>query len=99
MTDNNDHPASKGNTKYRHLFFDLDHTLWDFESNARATLKDCTNPLNWTRGVLPILICFIRITSSIMKCYGSGTGMGSIKQDELRVKSMRLGVTGFQDRR
>lgn len=25
---------------YRHLFFDLDHTLWDFEENARATLGE-----------------------------------------------------------
>ncbi|GAB3579306.1 YjjG family noncanonical pyrimidine nucleotidase [Hymenobacter daeguensis] len=24
--------------KYRHLFFDLDHTLWDFEKNANETL-------------------------------------------------------------
>ncbi|MBC7866266.1 MAG: noncanonical pyrimidine nucleotidase, YjjG family [Gloeobacteraceae cyanobacterium ES-bin-316] len=24
--------------KYKHLFFDLDHTLWDFDSNARTTL-------------------------------------------------------------
>ena len=24
--------------KYRHLFFDLDHTLWDFEKNATETL-------------------------------------------------------------
>ena len=26
--------------KYKHLFFDLDHTLWDFDSNARSTLTD-----------------------------------------------------------
>jgi putative hydrolase of the HAD superfamily len=26
--------------KYQHLFFDLDHTLWDFDANARATLTD-----------------------------------------------------------
>jgi putative hydrolase of the HAD superfamily len=26
--------------KYKHLFFDLDHTLWDFDSNAKATLTD-----------------------------------------------------------
>jgi putative hydrolase of the HAD superfamily len=26
--------------KYRHLFFDLDHTLWDFDANARETLVD-----------------------------------------------------------
>jgi len=26
--------------KYKHLFFDLDHTLWDFDANAKATLTD-----------------------------------------------------------
>jgi putative hydrolase of the HAD superfamily len=25
---------------YRHLFFDLDHTLWDFDANAHGTLVD-----------------------------------------------------------
>ncbi|HQW33396.1 MAG TPA: YjjG family noncanonical pyrimidine nucleotidase [Flavobacteriales bacterium] len=25
---------------YRHLFFDLDHTLWDFEANSRAVLAE-----------------------------------------------------------
>ena len=24
----------------KHLFFDLDHTLWDFEANAEETLKE-----------------------------------------------------------
>ena len=26
--------------KYKHLFFDLDHTLWDFNENARLTLHE-----------------------------------------------------------
>lgn len=26
--------------KYRHLFFDLDHTLWDFDANARESLME-----------------------------------------------------------
>lgn len=26
--------------KLRHLFFDLDHTLWDFETNSRETLAE-----------------------------------------------------------
>lgn len=26
--------------RYQHLFFDLDHTLWDFDSNARDTMTD-----------------------------------------------------------
>ena len=24
---------------YKHLFFDLDHTLWDFDENSKATMK------------------------------------------------------------
>jgi putative hydrolase of the HAD superfamily len=31
--------------KYKHLFFDLDHTLWDFEANARVTLLELYNIL------------------------------------------------------
>ena len=31
-------PGDKG--KYKHLFFDLDHTLWDFDTNARETLDE-----------------------------------------------------------
>ncbi len=26
--------------KYRHLFFDLDHTLWDFETNSQEAILD-----------------------------------------------------------
>ncbi|MCW5900352.1 MAG: YjjG family noncanonical pyrimidine nucleotidase [Flavobacteriales bacterium] len=26
--------------RYRHIFFDLDHTLWDFRTNSRATLEE-----------------------------------------------------------
>ncbi|TAJ14161.1 noncanonical pyrimidine nucleotidase, YjjG family [Marinilabiliaceae bacterium JC017] len=26
--------------KYRHIFFDLDHTLWDFKTNSLATLQE-----------------------------------------------------------
>jgi len=29
--------------KYKHLFFDLDHTLWDFATNEQATLTDLYN--------------------------------------------------------
>ncbi len=27
-------------TKYRHIFFDLDHTIWDFDKNAEETLHE-----------------------------------------------------------
>lgn len=27
-------------SKYKHIFFDLDHTLWDFDTNAKETLTE-----------------------------------------------------------
>ena len=30
-------------SKYQHLIFDLDRTLWDFESNARIALNEIYN--------------------------------------------------------
>ncbi len=27
-------------SSYKHLFFDLDHTIWDFDTNAKASLAD-----------------------------------------------------------
>ncbi|MFN8265735.1 MAG: YjjG family noncanonical pyrimidine nucleotidase [Chitinophagaceae bacterium] len=32
--------------RYRHLFFDLDHTLWDFDKNAMETLNNVYQDLN-----------------------------------------------------
>jgi len=29
--------------RYRHIFFDLDHTLWDFDTNAKITLLEVYN--------------------------------------------------------
>ena len=34
---------------YRHLFFDLDHTLWDFETNAHETLHQLYQDYNLAR--------------------------------------------------
>ena len=28
------------NDRYRHIFFDLDHTLWDFDTNSKNTMKE-----------------------------------------------------------
>jgi putative hydrolase of the HAD superfamily len=35
--------SKTNNVKYRHLFFDLDHTLWDFDANAKDALTDMFN--------------------------------------------------------
>ena len=33
-------------SKYKHLFFDLDHTLWDFDANARESLAELYSIFN-----------------------------------------------------
>lgn len=33
-------PASANLMTYKHIFFDLDHTLWDFDKNAEETLYE-----------------------------------------------------------
>ena len=38
--------------QYKHLFFDLDHTLWDFEANSRQTLREMYHSLQLSqRGI------------------------------------------------
>ncbi len=40
--------------KYKHLFFDLDHTLWDFDANAQETLVEIYQQFELEKiGVLP----------------------------------------------
>jgi len=34
---------------YKHLFFDLDNTLWDYKSNMRETFSEVVRELNLTR--------------------------------------------------
>ncbi|MEP7141676.1 MAG: YjjG family noncanonical pyrimidine nucleotidase [Ferruginibacter sp.] len=45
--------------KYKHLFFDLDHTLWDFDANAKITLTEMYSFFNLeTIGVKPFEVFY-----------------------------------------
>src|SRR5688572_28218822 len=39
--------------KYRHIFFDLDHTLWDFDTNAKSTLVEVYNEFDLSQKDIP----------------------------------------------
>jgi len=82
--------------KYKHLFFDLDHTLWDFEANARATLKELFINLNLReRGVHDFDLFhknYLIHNEKLWELYRNGF----VKQDELRVKRMRLALLDFK---
>jgi len=82
--------------KYRHLFFDLDHTLWDFEANARATLEVLYSSLQLeARGINDFELFYRNYLAHNEKLW-ERYRKGYIKQDELRVKRMWLSLLDFK---
>lgn len=82
--------------KYRHLFFDLDHTLWDFEANARATLSELYSSLALLdRGVNDFDLFYRNYLAHNDKLWERYRN-GYIKQEELRVKRMWLSLLDFK---
>ena len=82
--------------RYRHLFFDLDHTLWDFETNAKQTLATLyeTHQLN-EKGVSGFDAFFERYSYHNERLWDRYT-KGFIKQEELRWKRMWLALLDFK---
>jgi putative hydrolase of the HAD superfamily len=82
--------------KYKHLFFDLDHTLWDFDANARVCLQELHTNLKLTeRGVHDFDMfhqCYLGHNEKLWAKYRNG----HIKQDELRLKRMWLTLLDFK---
>ena len=82
--------------KYKHLFFDLDHTLWDFEANARATLWELHKTLQLQgKGVNDFDLFhknYLAHNEKLWERYRNGY----IKQEELRVKRMWLTLLDFK---
>lgn len=82
--------------KYRHLFFDLDHTLWDFEANSKATLKELHTALQLNdRGVKDFDLFhrnYLQHNERLWERYRNGY----IKQEELRLKRMWLLLLDFK---
>ncbi len=82
--------------KYKHLFFDLDHTLWDFDANARLTLQDLYETLELERrGVYDFDLFYRNYLAHNLKLWARYRS-GFIKQAELRVKRMRLALLDFK---
>ncbi|WP_194776642.1 YjjG family noncanonical pyrimidine nucleotidase [Pararhodonellum marinum] len=62
--------------KYRHLFFDLDHTLWDYDKNVRESLSELYENyqlVNLGIGSFQIFLeAFYAINFQLWKMYDSG---------------------------
>lgn len=81
--------------KYKHIFFDLDHTLWDFDANARVTLEQLHIDLKLVdKGVHDFDLFYKNYLHHNDKLWNRYRN-GYIKQEELRLKRMWLTLLDF----
>jgi putative hydrolase of the HAD superfamily len=82
--------------KYRHIFFDLDHTLWDFDSNARHSLADLHHQLALEeKGVTPFDTFFDRYIEHNNKLWDR-YHKGFITSEDLKWKRMWRTLLDFK---
>ena len=81
---------------YRHLFFDLDHTLWDFESNSRLTLAAMYETLQLKERGVDDFEKFNRLYQVHNEKLWDRYRKGFIKSEELRWKRMWLTLLDFK---
>ncbi len=80
---------------YRHLFFDLDHTLWDFRGNSRETLRELYATEGLRAAGVPdedgFIACYEEINHAMWGQYSAG----HIPKEVLRVLRFRNTLAQF----
>lgn len=81
---------------YTDLFFDLDHTLWDFEMNSKETLLDLHHQYGLAeKGISNFDAFYAHYSVHNHKLWDRYT-KGFIKQEELRWKRIYLSLLDFK---
>ncbi|MBL7697238.1 MAG: YjjG family noncanonical pyrimidine nucleotidase [Chitinophagaceae bacterium] len=81
--------------KYRHLFFDLDHTLWDFNENARITLSELHLELELEKAGVSNFEQFLKVYLSHNEQLWEKYRSGMMKAEELRWRRMWNTLSDF----
>jgi len=81
---------------YKHLFFDLDHTLWDFDTNAKDTLREIYIEFKLNIKVSPIFEDFYKIYIYHNEILWDRYQKGFISADELKWKRMWRTLLDFK---
>jgi putative hydrolase of the HAD superfamily len=79
---------------YKHIFFDLDRTLWDFEHNMRLTLKDIYNKYDLSKSI-PTYDTFIETFNGHNDKLWGWYQQGKMKKEVLRFKRFELTLNDF----
>lgn len=81
---------------YQNIFFDLDHTIWDFEANAKDSIYEVFQQTNLNeRGITDFDQFFNRYSVHNTRLWDLYT-KGRIKQDVLKWKRMYLAILDFK---
>jgi len=81
---------------YQHLFFDLDHTIWDFEMNSKETLWDLHIKYDLAaKGISDFDAFFDQYSIHNHRLWDRYT-KGFIKQEELRWKRIYLSLLDYK---
>jgi putative hydrolase of the HAD superfamily len=82
--------------KYQHLFFDLDHTLWDFNANARQTLTTLYHELELQKAGVQDFETFYRYYLEHNDKLWERYRNGQLRSEELRWKRMWYTLLEFK---
>ena len=80
----------------QHIFFDLDHTLWDFETNAHSALHDLYHQLHLARKGVTSFDLFIQKYLYHNELMWNKYHQGKISSDELKWKRMYVTLLEFK---
>jgi putative hydrolase of the HAD superfamily len=81
---------------YKDLFFDLDHTLWDFETNSKETIQELYNTHHLEALGIVDFDGFYNTYSAHNHRLWDRYTKGFIKQEELRWKRVYLSLLDFK---
>ncbi|MEO8771422.1 MAG: YjjG family noncanonical pyrimidine nucleotidase [Ferruginibacter sp.] len=82
---------------YKHLFFDLDHTLWDFDTNAKSTLSELFIEFELHLKVTPVFEDFYRKYLYHNEILWERYQKGFISAEELKWKRMWRTLLEFKN--
>lgn len=82
--------------KYKHIFFDLDHTLWDFDANSRLTLEEIYGIFQLEKRGIKDFDLFYKNYLAHNEMLWARYRNGFIKVDDLRWKRMWLTLIDFK---
>lgn len=86
--------------KYKHLFFDLDHTLWDFDRNTSEAISELYQIFNFSKWTFFEFNDFMVIFNEVNNYLWNKFNHGQIGRDELRHKrfALILGELGVSEK-